>query len=299
MRGVSSWVWAGVAVVRLMAYLLLVTGSAWGESLVREGRMPSRALQAEVPYTVYLPDGHARGGLLYPVLYLLHGHGGNERNWLDDGQVQSVLDRLIGSGQVPPMIVVMPGGGTSWWVDGNDQAAGTMLVDELVAHVEATLPALAEREGRMIAGLSAGGYGTVVAALRHPERFAAAAALSPAIYAPTPPPNSAAWQVPAFRKDGRFDQASWDRLGYPALWERYRQLGRVVPMFVASGDHDELSIAWHATQFYQRLFEHQPKDVALRIIDGGHDWGVWRTAIDEALRFMGRRVSPPRAPPAR
>lgn len=261
--------------------------------------MASRALQADVPYTVYLPDEHARSGLVYPVLYLLHGHGGNERNWLDDGQVQSVLDRLIGSGQVPPMIVVMPGGGSSWWVDGNDRPVGTMLVDELVAHIEATLPALARREGRLIAGLSAGGYGTVVAALRHPERFAAAAAFSPAIYVPTPPTSSAARLVPAFRKDGRFDQASWERLGYPSLWGRYTQSGHVVPMFVASGDHDELSIAWHAAQFYQRLFEHQPKDASFRVIDGGHDWGVWRVAFEEALRFMGRRVSPPRAPPAR
>lgn len=185
---------------------VLLLGAAWlalagpaAASEVRSGSFHAAALGAEMRYTVYLPDGYDSGSgqRRYPVLYLLHGHGGDEHDWLRQGALQATADRLIGCGAVPPLIVVMPAGGNSWWVDSPHAAAQTALVRDLVAHTDSRLRTLAAREGRLIAGLSAGGYGTLLAVMKYPQLYAAAAAFSPAVYVPVPPPVSAARRVPA------------------------------------------------------------------------------------------------------
>jgi S-formylglutathione hydrolase FrmB len=145
----------------------------------------------------------------------------------------------------------------------------------------------------MIAGLSAGGYGTVNAVFKYPELFASCAALSPAIYLPVPPSHSSANRVPPFQTDGKFDPASWERLNYPANWEAYKAKEIVVPMYINTGDHDTFSIAYHAALLFQKLFEYQPKEVEYRVIDGDHEWRIWRDTIGDALKYMTAYVSQP------
>lgn len=267
-------------------------------SEVVERSFQSAVLQAELRYTVYLPDAYAETPRRYPVLYLLHGHGGNEHDWLQHGALRATADRLIRCAGVSPFIVVMPGGGSTWWVDGETVQAQRALVQELLPHIDATLRTLPTRQGRMIAGLSAGGYGALLAALQHADRFAAAAAFSPAAYVPEPPADSAARQTAAFAVQGRFDPATWQRLNYPAAWPAYAAGSHIVPTFLHSGDHDHLGIAQQTAQLFQRFFVHQPKQVELRIVDGGHEWAVWRRALAEALPYLTRFVANDAAVPA-
>ena len=255
--------------------------------------MKSAALNADFRYTIYLPDGYEGSRLRYPVLYLLHGNGGNENEWLVQGQVHPTVDKLIQGGKVQPFIIVMPGGGTSWWANGNKERAEDALIKELIPHIDATYRTIAAREGRMIAGLSAGGFGTVNAVMKFPELFVSAAALSPAVYSPTPPSHSSAMRVHPFQKDGKFDQASWDRLNYTASLEAYKARKLVVPMYINSGDHDTFSIAYHAAGLFQKLFEYQPKQVEYRVVDGDHEWSVWRDSIGDAVGYMTRYASWP------
>lgn len=275
-----------------VAWLLAAAAPlAAAASEVLERSFRSTALQTEMRYTVYLPDGYAETPRRYPVLYLLHGHGGNERDWLTHGALQATADRLIRCRAVSPFIAVMPAGGSTWWVDSKAAPAQRALVHGLLPHVDATLRTLPTRQGRMIAGLSAGGYGAVMAVLQHADRFAAAAAFSPAAYVPEPPADSGARQAGAFAVGGRFDPATWQRLNYPAAWPAYAAGAHVVPMFLHSGDHDHLGIALQTALLFQRLFVHQPRQVELRIVDGGHDWAVWRSALVEALPFLMRHAA--------
>lgn len=170
--------------------------------------MKSAALNADFKYTIYLPDGYDNGRLRYPVLYLLHGNGGNENEWLVSGQVNPTVDSLIKSCSVQPFIIVMPGAGSSWWVNGNKDRVEDSLIKELIPHIDATYRTISAREGRMEAGLSAGGFGTANAVMKFPEMFVSAAALSPAMYSPTPPSHSSAMRVTPFQKYSKFDQAS-------------------------------------------------------------------------------------------
>jgi enterochelin esterase family protein len=70
----------------------------------------SKSLDREREAVVYLPPGYEQGSASYPVLYLLHGAGGNQRTWIDDGQANVILDNLIADQRVDPFIVVMPYG---------------------------------------------------------------------------------------------------------------------------------------------------------------------------------------------
>jgi enterochelin esterase-like enzyme len=277
----------------LLLLWLVVHSSIVLAGTVQARSMQSAALATEFRYTVYLPDGYESGQLRYPVLYLLHGHGGNETDWLVQGGLQSTVDKLIREGTVLPFLVVMPGGANSWWINGAKDRVEDALIQELIPYVDATYRTIASRGGRMIAGLSAGGFGTVNAVLKYPEMFAAGAALSPAIYNPMPPAHSSTMQVAAFQKDGQFDPLLWSRLNYTGSMDAYQGKKVVVPMYIHSGDHDSLFIAYHAAVFFQRLFEYQPRMVELRIVDGDHEWPVWREGIGDAIRYMIRFVSPP------
>lgn len=254
----------------------------------------SDVLDRDLAYTVYLPAGYENDNLDYSVLYLLHGAFGNEQNWVTSGKVVPTLNALIAEGTIPPIVVVMPGGGNNWWADGNDEPMQTAFFDDLLPHVEDTYSVITERNGRMIAGLSAGGFGTTNYILQFPDMFVAGAALSPAVYDPEVPSHSSAHRSVVFQTDGAFDQEMWDSLNWPAFIDGYLEQDTVVPLYLNSGDHDTFDIAYHAAVLYQRLREHQPDQVELRIVDGDHEWRVWEETIGDAVEYVTGYASWPR-----
>ncbi|MCW2238727.1 alpha/beta hydrolase [Azospirillum canadense] len=252
---------------------------------VQELSLASSTLGAEYRYTVYLPDGYGDDGTTYPVLYLLHGSAGNERDWLDKGGVAATLDRLIADRKVPATVVVMPGHRAMWWVDGHAGQSETVLLKELLPEVERRFHVYADRTGRAFGGLSAGAHATIRLAFTRPDLFAAGIALSPAIYTPMPPPNSSIYKDPPFFKDGRFDEEMWTRLNWPALIDGYRAQPLRIPLYLNSGDRDRFEIAYHAAVLYRELFRLQPDAVRFRVVDGDHEWRVWNQTIGDALEY--------------
>ena len=137
--------------------------------------------------TVYTPYGYETNPKAkYPVLYLLHGAGGDEEAWLSMGRMAQILDNLIEKGLAKPMIVVMPNGNP------NQQAAQTFglpttekdwrnpenrnlyvksLVEEIVPFIEKNYRTVAKKSHRAIAGLSMGGGHTIAASGMYPDMF--------------------------------------------------------------------------------------------------------------------------------
>lgn len=277
-------------VLTTMAHLFSSPLSA-GE--ITAHRFASETLDRDYAYTIYLPDGYEEDDLHYPALYLLHGSGGNENTWAVNGRALRTLDSLIDSGDIPPMVVIMPGS-LSWWVDGYNENARTAFFEDLIPHVERTWEVIPERKGRLVAGLSAGGYGAVNFALEHPEMFAAASALSPAVYIPQPPLNSSAHRVATYQgEDGEFDPDMWTSLNYTNYLDAYKEQEWVVPMYINSGDHDVFNIAYHGAVLFNTLLEHQPGQVEFRVMDGDHEWHVWIDGLKDSLPFMARFISRP------
>ncbi len=234
----------------------------------------SEALGRKWAYEVYLPTNYQTSRASYPVLYLLHGHGGNRRDWVEKGKIQRTADALISSGDMPAAIIVMPDAGASWFVDRRERMEAALIRD-LVPEVEKNFRALRAREGRLIGGLSMGGYGSLRFALKYPEMFVAAALLSPAIYDPLPPKHSGARRAPPFATP-EFDEQAWRELNYPQLWDAYLAKKTPVAMYINSGDDDEFMIEAEATRLYSLLrANRQPAE--LRIVDGAHTWAVWES----------------------
>lgn len=129
----------------------------------------SPAVDRTMKYNIVLPYGYEDSDIDYPVLYLLHGLTQNYTVW---GQMG--VPFYAGMYNV---IVVMPDGGNSWYVNWAESEAGQKndwedhIVRDVVGHVDANYRTIDRREGRAITGLSMGGYGAITLGLRHPDLF--------------------------------------------------------------------------------------------------------------------------------
>ena len=156
--------------------------SASAKSRLQNRCFQSHALGRAMKYRVLLPAGYFRGSKKYPVLYLLHGWAGDETNW-------STLTKLTKYAGNLPVIIVMPDGQNSWYVDSisdETEKFEAYVMQDLIQAIEQSWRTVHGREGRAIAGLSMGGYGAVKEALKHPEMFQVAASLSGAFNATSP-----------------------------------------------------------------------------------------------------------------
>jgi|SRR5450759_1371096 len=131
---------------------------------------------------IYTPPGLSKSKK-YPVLYLLHGIGGDEKEWLNGGSPQVILDNLYAGGKIEPMIVIMPNGRAMK----DDRAVGNVfdsakvqafatfekdLLNDLIPSIEKKYPVLKDREHRAIAGLSMGGGQSLNFGLGNLDKFA-------------------------------------------------------------------------------------------------------------------------------
>ena len=273
-------------------YLAVSASACAGEVITEVFR--SEAIGRDYKYTVYLPDSYNKDSKRYPVLYLLHGAGGDENEWLSKGGVRETMDALIARRLIQPMVVIMPGHTAAWWVDGAKEKGETALLKEVIPHAEGKFRVDSVRGNRLVAGLSAGGYGALNLAFKYPQMFAAAAILSPAIYDPAPPSHSSGVRQPPFQKDGKFDPELWKSLNYVSHIEGYKKSATIVPLYINSGDHDTFGIALQAAMLYEKLRLHQPGAVELRVVDGDHEWMLWRDTLGDALQFMNARIAGPR-----
>lgn len=134
----------------------------------------SKAMEREVGYNVYLPPGYDSHSRRYPVIYFLHGAGGNENS--DGPGFSRILAKLVEAKQVVPAICVFPNGGLSSYRDIPEGKimVESMLIRELIPHIDRSYRTRPTRESRMIAGYSMGSAGGMRLALKHPELFSAA-----------------------------------------------------------------------------------------------------------------------------
>lgn len=270
--------------------------------------------------SIYRPGGPAPAGG-WPVLYLLHGHDGDERSWPDLGNIGPTLDRLIASGAIPPLLVVMPRAGNSWYVNsldiGGPADMESLLLGDLRIAVEARFPVRHDRGGRAIAGLSMGGFGALHLAFARPDLFIAVASLSGALWQNVPVEDLdksadqlALIQDAAYfsRRDAAtvtagvvlvndgphfngafgtpFDARRFNKVNVFTALETIRQSQAPLPaVYLACGDDDGLEL-WRGTFALFETLRADGYTAQLRITDGAHDWSLWRTSVEGALTFI-------------
>lgn len=145
------------------------------------GVFHSPSMEREIGYNVWLPPQYSENQKRYPVVYFLHGSGGNENS--DAGGFAGMVQKEIAAGKIPPIICVFPNGGLSGYRDNaTTKIMGeTMIIKELLPLIDKQYRTIAKPEGRTICGFSMGGGGAIRLAVKYPELFSAAAAWAAAL----------------------------------------------------------------------------------------------------------------------
>jgi enterochelin esterase-like enzyme len=258
-------------------------------------KVKSATLGKEVEYCIYLPSDYETSSRRYPVLYLLHGYSDDETGWTQFGEAHLIADRTIASGEAPPMIIVMPDAGVSWYVNSADGKVmyEDFFIKELIPFVDSTYRTRSAKEFRAVAGLSMGGHGSLIMAMKHPELFAAAAPLSAGIITEdeivTMPDDN--WDNvfgPPFGKGLKGKERLTAHLQQNWILKMVENTQtddlKKVRYYIDCGDDDFLikgNMALHAALIDKKV----PHE--FRVRDGGHDWTYWRTALPEVLKFVG------------
>lgn len=219
---------------------------------------------------IYTPPGYLKK-IKYPVLYLLHGIGGDEKEWLNGGKPQVIMDNLYAQGKVQPMIIVMPNGRAMK----DDRAVGNVfdsakvqafatfekdLLDDLIPFVEKKYNVYTDRENRAIAGLSMGGGQSLNFGLGNLDKFAWVGGFSSA-------PNTKAPEVLVPDPEKAKQQLK-------LLW-------------ISCGDADGL------ISFSKRTHDYlQGNDVPhiYYIEPGVHDFKVWKNGLYMFSQFLFKPV---------
>lgn len=241
----------------------------------------SPALGLERRMTVYTPVGYETSGKRYPVLYLLHGMGGDEEAWISLGRTAQILDNLIAQGKARPMIVVMPNGNASQEAAPGESSRGmvppTMQLPktmegsyeqafpEIVKFIDKNYRTIKSKSGRAIAGLSMGGFHSLHISKQYPDMFNYIGLFSAAIM-----PNKEV-SSPIYENMGGKLKVQFDK--NPALY------------WIAIGKTDFL---YKANEEYRKLLDEKGYKYTYYESDEGHIWKNWRIYLTEFVPMLFR-----------
>jgi S-formylglutathione hydrolase FrmB len=255
---------------------LLFTSPVWAFQS-RVVTIPSAAMRQSFDATIVLPDDYARGSHTrrYPVIYVLHGSGGDYTDWTSNSRIGRLADRYH-------VILVMPDGGhESWYIDSPFDPHSryeTYVGTEVVGWVDAHLRTIAAKQGRAITGLSMGGFGALRIALDRPETFGAAGSISGAV------------DPRACEDEPGMDRVFGDPARHAAFWSSNAIIANARDF---ERDHIDLTIDCGVSDgfvksnrtLHERLIElGVPHDYAERT--GGHTWAYWSNAIRYQVLFF-------------
>lgn len=227
--------------------------------------------------TVYTPAGYEDGNKQYPVLYLLHGAGGDENAWSELGRAVQILDNLIAQGKAEPMIVVMPNGnGAQEAVPGEYpnsmykpsfsnpktmEGSFEKAFPDIMSYVETHYRTINDKAHRAIAGLSMGGFHSLYISANYPDLFGYVGLFSAAINRQAKGENTYIYENLEEKLAKQFSDA-------PKLY------------FIGIGNGDFL---FQDNVKYRELLDSHGYKYEYMETDGGHEWRNWRKYLNHLL----------------
>jgi putative tributyrin esterase len=212
----------------------------------------------------------------------MHGVGGHQLNMIERFSTPDILNDLIGSGELPECIAVFIDGYNSFYYDGPGLAMETAIIHDLIPFIDKTYNTLASKEGRIIGGISMGGYGAARFAVKYPQMFSAALMMSPAVWR-----NSQGNACSSLHLFNNFDQATWDAEHPVAFLASYTVANSPVKFYAIHGTEDTVVPPADVEAFVEKLS--QVAEVEYVPYEGGiHAWTTWKETCREALKYAGK-----------
>jgi S-formylglutathione hydrolase FrmB len=261
----------------LIPFVLLVLFSQSFAATVDTVITYSPSMKKNIKAVVIKPDSYSKGNNL-PVVYLLHGYGGNQADWI------SKVPAITQYADQYNFIIVCPDGNIgSWYFDSPVDSSWkyeTYVSKELVGWVDDHFSTIKNKTGRAITGLSMGGHGALYLAFKHQDVFGAAGSMSGGVDI-TPFPNN--WDIA--KRLGSYAQQ-------PQRWENNTVINLThlltpnsLAIIIDCGTSDffyNVNVKLHDKLVYSNIAH----DFITR--PGGHSWDYWTNAISYQLLFMNK-----------
>lgn len=239
----------------------------------------SQKMQKDIKNIIILPANYDENrGEIYPVLYLLHGYGGNYKTWAT--QTKKTLAEEANKWNI---IVVCPDGENSWYWDSPINPKSqfeTYVSKELVNYVDNNYKTKASAKGRAITGFSMGGHGGLWLGINHPDVFGACGSMSGGVDI-RPFPNS--WDMKKHLGTYKANPKVWD--DHTVI----NQLDKIEPntlSVIIDCGYEDFFYQVNEELHKQMLYKNIPHDYIVR--PGGHTHEYWNNAIDYQMQYFSK-----------
>jgi len=265
-----------------------ISNAQWAS--VETVQLQSKLVNATVPYNVVLPrDYRSASATRYPVLYLLHGLGGHYTDWVTRTNVADYAAQYR-------LIVVMPEGNDSWYVDNASDKYESYILKELIPDVDKKYRTIQARYGRAVAGLSMGGYGAIKYGLKYPATFVFAGSMSGAFGVTRYTQNEMGgsnWEpfLKIFGPVGSETRTTNDLF----LIARDLSTARVasLPYFYLDCGTEDAAQHFNANRELSQIFLEKKIAHEYRELPGNHSWAYWDQQVQEVLKIAATRIRMP------
>ena len=257
----------------------------------------SEILGENVAFDILLPADYTDGSAKeYPVVYMLHGYGDDNKAWNDKWlRIESKVEELEADG-LEPMIYVFPDGSNSYYSNTYDGKFRymDMFVSEFVPYIDRTYRTIADREHRAVVGYSMGGFGAMVLPMKHPEMFSISVPLSMSFRTDeqymSEPQNGWNSQWGSIfggvgsSGEGRITEYYKEHCPFYQFIPENKEILSQVRWFLHCGDDEEQLLIANDdlhVQMHEYGFAHE-----YRVGDGAHTSDYWRNTLDEVLPYI-------------
>lgn len=265
------------------------SGASALQGTIHYGSFPSKAVGGTLHYSVYLPPRYATTATRYPVVYFLHGLPATGQTYRAIGPIAQAIE----AAHLQAIVIGAQGArledtDPEWLDQGPGEKWETATAKELVSVVDSRYRTIATRAGRLLVGISGGGYGAMLIALHNPRVYSVVESWS-GYFHPTTPDGTASLDL------GSEEANDWA--------SAHKLLGRL-RAFVGPNGHNGYAAFYVGTndglfrseneQFFREIRAVGIKDVVFRLYAGAHNWSLWSRYAASWLSAGLAEAAPPR-----
>jgi enterochelin esterase-like enzyme len=259
----------------------------------------SKILNKEILYSVYLPPGYGDSLKTYPILFGLHSFENDRFEYINGIKLYEMVDKFIISNIIPPMIIVTPTAGNTWYM--NDYNGKTqykdMFIEEFIPYIDENYYTVKNKNARALLGFSMGGSGALLLAMKNPELFCASVGYCSGISTKDQIISDPDEDYTKYHHDLYGSSLKGkERVNNPFINNNPLYLAEILPTeqlkkinwLIISADsdyHSKGNALLHVT-FHERNIPHE-----FRVLNGEHNWEFVQSNLEVGVKFIGNIFS--------